>query len=91
VLEAAVVGIPHEKWGEAPCAFVVRKPGAVPSEAELRQFARDEMAHFKVPAGFTNQTELPKTATGKMKNGPHRRCRRSLSGTGDFRYSTSAW
>jgi len=67
VQEAAVVGIPHEKWGEAPHAFVVLKAGAGATEGELREFARSHMAHFKVPDGFTIVTELPKTATGKIQ------------------------
>jgi fatty-acyl-CoA synthase len=67
VQEVAVVGVPHEKWGEAPHAFVVVQPGAVATEAELRQFAREHLAHFKVPQGFTFLAELPKTATGKVQ------------------------
>jgi fatty-acyl-CoA synthase len=67
VQEIAIVGLPHEKWGEAPYAFVVLKPGASATEAELRQFARDHLAHFKAPAGVTFVAELPKTATGKIQ------------------------
>ncbi|MEO7724498.1 MAG: long-chain-fatty-acid--CoA ligase [Chthoniobacterales bacterium] len=67
VQEAAVVGMPHEKWGEAPQAFVVLKAGAAATEKELRQFAREHLAHFKVPQGFTFIAELPKTATGKIQ------------------------
>jgi fatty-acyl-CoA synthase len=67
VQEAAVVGMPHDKWGEAPHAFVVLKNGARVTEAELREFARASMAHFKVPAVFTILAELPKTATGKIQ------------------------
>ena len=67
VQEVAVVGIPHEKWGEAPQAFVVLKAGAAATAAELRQFAREKLAHFKVPQGFTFVAELPKTATGKIQ------------------------
>ncbi|MGH2486647.1 MAG: long-chain-fatty-acid--CoA ligase [Ktedonobacterales bacterium] len=67
VQEVAVVGLPHEKWGEAPYAFVVLKPGATCDEEELRQFSRDNMAHFKAPHGFTFIAELPKTATGKIQ------------------------
>jgi len=67
VQEAAVVGMPHERWGEAPHAFVVPKDGAVVSEADLRDFARSKMAHFKVPATFTIIPALPKTATGKIQ------------------------
>ncbi|HEU0028763.1 MAG TPA: AMP-binding protein, partial [Ktedonobacterales bacterium] len=67
VQEAAVVGLPDERWGEAPHAFVVLQPGATATEDEMRQFARDHMAHFKVPHSFTFVTELPKTATGKIQ------------------------
>jgi fatty-acyl-CoA synthase len=67
VQEVAVVGMPHEKWGEAPHAFVVLKNGSVTTEEELREFARMHMAHFKVPAVFAILTELPKTATGKIQ------------------------
>jgi len=67
VQEAAVVGMQHEKWGEAPHAFVVPKDGAVLTEAELRGYARSRMAHFKVPATFTIIPALPKTATGKIQ------------------------
>jgi fatty-acyl-CoA synthase len=67
IQEAAVVGLPHEKWGEAPYAFVVLKPSASVSEGELNAFAREHMAGFKVPKGFTVLTELPKTATGKIQ------------------------
>jgi fatty-acyl-CoA synthase len=67
IQEVAVVGMAHEKWGEAPYAFVVLKPGASATEAELRQFARDNLAHFKTPAAVTFLTELPKTATGKIQ------------------------
>jgi fatty-acyl-CoA synthase len=67
VQEVAVVGLPHEKWGETPGAFVVLKSGASADDAELRQFCRDHLAHFKVPHSFTLVTELPKTATGKIQ------------------------
>ncbi len=67
VLEVAVVGLPHEKWGEAPHAFVVLRPGATVSEEELRGFARERLAGFKVPKGATFVPELPKTATGKIQ------------------------
>ncbi len=67
VLEAAIVGLPHEKWGEAPFAYVVLKPGASATEAELIAFMRDSLAHFKAPHGVTFVDELPKTATGKIQ------------------------
>src|SRR6202453_330077 len=67
ILETAVVGMPHEKWGETPHAFVVLRPGASATEAELREFARGALAHFKVPTAFHFVPELPKTATGKIQ------------------------
>ncbi len=67
VLEAAVVGMPHEKWGESPHAFVVLRPDAVATEAELHSHARGVLAHFKVPSAIHFVTELPKTATGKIQ------------------------
>ncbi|MGH3155955.1 MAG: AMP-binding enzyme, partial [Streptosporangiaceae bacterium] len=55
------------RWGEAPYAFVVLKQGASATEDELREFARERMAHFKVPRAFSFVAELPKTATGKIQ------------------------
>ncbi len=67
IQEVAVVGISNERWGEVPEAFVVLRSDASASEAELRSFARDTLAHFKVPHRFTFLEELPKTATGKIQ------------------------
>jgi fatty-acyl-CoA synthase len=67
VQEAAVVGMPDEKWGEAPHAFVILRAGASATEADLRQFTRDRLAHFKCPQAFHFVSELPKTATGKVQ------------------------
>jgi len=67
VLEVAVVGMAHERWGEAPHAFVVLKPGAHTTEEELNQFCRAHLAHFKVPKKFDFLDELPKTSTGKLQ------------------------
>ncbi len=67
VQEIAIVGLPHEKWGEAPHAFVVLKAGSTATEEELREFARANLAHFKAPHTVTFVSELPKTATGKIQ------------------------
>jgi fatty-acyl-CoA synthase len=67
VLEVAVVGVPHEKWGESPKAFVVLRAGTLVTAAELREFARGILAHFKVPSVFEFVGALPKTATGKIQ------------------------
>src|SRR3954462_7629198 len=67
VHEAAVVGLPDTRWGEAPHAFVVLKPGASCSPEDLRAHTRERLAHFKCPQSFTFVGELPKTATGKIQ------------------------
>jgi fatty-acyl-CoA synthase len=67
VLEAAVVGFPDDRWGEAPHAFVVFRPGREASPEALRTFCREHLAHFKTPHSFTPVAELPKTATGKIQ------------------------
>ncbi len=67
VQEAAIVGMPDDRWGEVPVAFVVLREGASATEAELIAFARERLAHFKTPRGVTLVTELPKTATGKIQ------------------------
>jgi fatty-acyl-CoA synthase len=67
VQEVAIVGLPHERWGEAPHAFVVLRSDANTTEDELREFARSHLAHFKAPHTVTFVAELPKTATGKIQ------------------------
>jgi fatty-acyl-CoA synthase len=67
VQEVAVVGMPHEKWGEAPHAFVVLRAGQKTTDVDLRAFVRERLAHFKCPQGFHFVPELPKTATGKVQ------------------------
>jgi fatty-acyl-CoA synthase len=67
VAEVAIVGLPNERWGEAPHAFVVLRDGEKASEEELIGFSRDRLAHFKAPHGVTFVDELPKTATGKIQ------------------------
>jgi fatty-acyl-CoA synthase len=67
VQEVAIVGLPHEKWGETPYAFVVLREGGGATGEEIIAFARERLAHFKAPSGVTFVTELPKTATGKIQ------------------------
>jgi len=67
VQEAAVVGMPDVKWGEAPHAFLILKAGAMATAEELRAFTRERLAHFKCPHTFNFVTDLPKTATGKIQ------------------------
>ena len=67
VQEVAIVGLPDEKWGETPHAFVVLRDGASITEGDLITFTRKHLAHFKAPRGVTIVGELPKTATGKIQ------------------------
>ena len=67
IREVAIVGLPHEKWGETPHAFVVLNEDASTTEADVIAFAREHLAHFKAPSGVTFVSELPKTATGKIQ------------------------
>jgi fatty-acyl-CoA synthase len=66
VLEAAVVGRGDEKWGEIPVAFVVLRQGHSATAAELIEFVRSRIAHFKAPKEIRFE-ELPKTSTGKIQ------------------------
>ena len=67
ILECAVIGVPHEKWGETPKALVVARPDQAPSEKDLIEFCRERLAHFKCPTSIEFLTELPRTATGKLQ------------------------
>ncbi|MFF5009793.1 acyl--CoA ligase family protein [Streptomyces phaeochromogenes] len=67
VLEVAVVGVPDEKWGERPKAFVVLKAGLQATEAELIEHVRTKIARYKAPRNVDLVTELPKTSTGKIQ------------------------
>ena len=66
VLECAVVGMPDEKWGEVPKAFVGLRPGETATEQEIIDFCRERIAHYKCPKAV-EFTELPKTSTGKIQ------------------------
>ncbi len=66
VLESAVVAAPDEKWGETVAAFVVLRPGASVTEAELIEHVRGRIARFKAPRTVVFG-ELPKTGTGKIQ------------------------
>ena len=66
VLECAVVSTPDEYWGERPVAFVTPRPGMDVDEAEIIEFCRERMAHYKCPAAV-RVGELPKTSTGKVQ------------------------
>ncbi|HET6810934.1 MAG TPA: AMP-binding protein [Acidimicrobiales bacterium] len=68
VAEVAVIGVPHEKWGETVKALVVVKPGAELDEQELIEFSRSRLAHYKCPTSVEIRSEaLVRTATGKLQ------------------------
>ncbi len=66
VAEVAVIGVPDERWGEVPKAFVTLKPGASATAEDLIAFCRERIAHFKCPKRI-EFCELPKTSTGKIR------------------------
>lgn len=66
VSEVAVIPVPDEKWGEAPKALVVLKLGAETTAAELIEFCRTRLAHYKCPHTVDFLESLPKTGTGKL-------------------------
>jgi fatty-acyl-CoA synthase len=66
VYEAAVIPVEDQKWGEVPWAVVVAKPGCKLSEAELIEFCRARLAHYKCPQSIEICESLPRTATGKV-------------------------
>jgi fatty-acyl-CoA synthase len=66
VYEAAVFGVPDEKWGEVPLAVVVLRPGAAASEEQLRAHLSEHLAGFKTPRVIEFRPELPKGSTGKI-------------------------
>ena len=67
VSEVAVVGVPHDKWGETVKALVVLAPDAEAGEDELIAWCRDGLAHYKCPTSVEFRDELARTATGKLQ------------------------
>ena len=67
VFEVAVVGVPDERWGEVPRAYVTLRPGVdAPTEAELIEWVRSQLARYKAPKSVVFLDELPKGGTGKI-------------------------
>ena len=67
ISEAQVIGVPSSKYGEEIMAWVRLKPGATIDEADLVQFCRAQIAHYKVPRYWKTVTEFPMTVTGKVQ------------------------
>jgi long-chain acyl-CoA synthetase len=66
VLEAAVVGVPSDRWGETPMAFVVVRPGLSVEAQELIDFCRENLAHYKCPTSVEFVPSLPRNPSGKV-------------------------
>ena len=66
VLEVCVVGVPDDRWGEVPKAFVTKRSGDNVSGDDIIGFCRERIARFKAPK-YVEFGELPKTATGKIQ------------------------
>ncbi len=66
VAEAALIGVPHPKWGEVGRAIVVLRPGISLSEEELIAYLKERLASYKVPKSIIFVDELPKTGAGKV-------------------------
>ena len=66
VVDAAVIGVPDERWGERPVVVVVIKPGQTLSLETLQKHCRRKLAGFKVPKELIVRAELPRNASGKI-------------------------
>ena len=66
IKEAAVIGVPHEEWGETPKAFVVLKDGESATAEEIIAFCRDRMASYRAPRIVEFRDDLPKSIIGKV-------------------------
>ena len=75
---AAVVAMPHQKWGETPCAFVELRPGQELGPEQVVAWSREQLAHFKCPRHVVFG-ELPKTSTGKIQKFKLRERARALA------------
>ena len=66
IADVAVIGVPHERWGETAKAMVVRKPGVEVTEQEIIDFARERLARFKCPTSVDWLEALPRNPSGKI-------------------------
>ena len=68
ILEAAVIGVADEKWGEVGCAYLLARPGhKLPADSEISTFCRQRLAAYKVPGKYIAVTDFPRTAAGKIQ------------------------
>ncbi len=67
ILEAVVIGVEDEKWGEVGAAFLVQRPGTTIDTACLSAWCRERLAPYKIPKSFQVSNDLPRTAAGKVR------------------------
>jgi acyl-CoA synthetase (AMP-forming)/AMP-acid ligase II len=81
VAEAAVVAMPHPRWGETPCAFIKTKDNddTIVKEEDIVSFCREKLPHYMVPKAVVFMTDLPKTSTGKIQKNVLRERAKHLS------------
>jgi len=82
VAEVALLGVPDDRWGEAPCAVVVPKPGHLLDPADLIAFGGERLARFKLPKQVELVAALPRTGAGKVDK---ERLRQQYGGHSDAR------
>ena len=66
ILEVAVIGMPHSRWGESPRAVVVLRQDMQATEQALIHYTREHLAHYKCPTSVVFTTQLPRNASGKL-------------------------
>ena len=66
IADVAVIGVPHEKWGETAKAIVVKAPGQDPSPEEIIAYSREHLARFKCPTSVDFAEALPRNPSGKV-------------------------
>jgi fatty-acyl-CoA synthase len=67
IQDVQVVGVPDQRFGEELCAWIMVKPGQTLTEAEVREFCKGKIAHYKVPKYLRFVAEFPMTVTGKIQ------------------------
>ena len=67
IAEAAVIGVPDPRWGEAGCAVILLKPGEAMQESEVAAFCSGRIAKFKIPKAVVFVNDLPRTVSGKIR------------------------
>jgi fatty-acyl-CoA synthase len=67
-LEAAVVEVPDQRWGEVGCAYLLARPRhTLPGDANLEAWLRERLAAYKIPRPFVHLAEFPRNAAGKVQ------------------------